>query len=109
MSERRTYTPEESYEKDKQKLKFIDDRIKNIRLSQSKSSRKERTHLLCQIGGSVLKHFPGIESLKPDVINDLFWRISKLDDVNEQFEQLITHSAKSREDNATGDSISSPL
>lgn len=109
MSERRTYTKQESYARDLQKIKFIDDRIKNIRLTQKKDSRKERTHLLCQIGGSVLKHFPGIEGMEPDMINDLIYRISKNEDVRRQFEQQLLQSVKREEDSATVKGNISPL
>ncbi len=73
-------TLEETYDSLVQRRKFTED--KTLDKDRSISERKARTHLLIQIGGMMIKHFPGIDHLSVDDINDLIYHMSVLPEVS---------------------------
>ena len=82
MAEGIRKTLEETYDSLVQRRKFTEDKIKTLDKDRSKAERKARTHLLIQIGGMMIKHFPCIDHLSVDDINDLIYHMSVLPEVS---------------------------
>ena len=55
MPDKRSMTIEEKIKSDEQRLSFLNQLAQSYERNIDKSARKERTHLLCQIGGSMLR------------------------------------------------------
>ena len=87
-------TIEEKIKSDEQRLSFLNQLAQSYERNIDKSARKERTHLLCQIGGSMLKHFPELDIIPPDDINDFIYQVSSLPDVDGLFKDLLKRFSK---------------
>ncbi len=89
MADKRTMSPEEKIKSDEQRLDYLSQIVKVYERNKNKSARNERTHLLCQIGGSMLKHFPDLDTISPDEINDFIYHMSRLSDVDELYKHKL--------------------
>ena len=89
MAEGIRKTLEESYESMLQRRQFVEAKIKTLDKERSESERKDRTRLLIQIGGMMIKHFPGIDHLSLDDINDLIYHMSVLPEVKEYIGSVL--------------------
>ena len=89
MAEGIRKTLEESYESMIHRRQFAEAKIKTLDKERSESERKARTRLLIQIGGMMIKHFPGIDQLSLDDINDLIYHMSVLPEVIEYIGSVL--------------------
>lgn len=94
MKDKRSMSDEEKLNSYKQSLAYLESIEKSYKRNMNKNARQERTHLLCQIGGSMLKHFPELDCIAPDDINDFIFHVSRVAEVDDLYKRKLSDSAK---------------